>query len=64
MEQEDSSRLDLGSLGSFDFAPDWAKKDAGVTVGKVRPESAFGAALGRSSPTGDRRPVGGDRKPP
>ena len=45
MEQEESPKLDLGSLGSFDFTPDWAKKDAGVTVGKVRPERdrpAFG----------------------
>ena len=42
MEQEDNAKLDLGSLGSFDFTPDWARKDAGVTVGKVRPERAEG----------------------
>ena len=46
--------MDLGSLGSFDFTPDWAKKDAGVTVGKVRPERA---------PLGEKRPQGGGRKP-
>ena len=38
-------------LGSIDFTPDWAKKDAGVTVGKTRPEREFA----------DKRPQG-DRK--
>ncbi len=36
MQQEESAKLDLGALGSLDFTPDWAKKDAGVSVGKVR----------------------------
>ena len=64
MEQEDTAKVDLGSLGSFDFTPDWARKDAGVTVGKVRPERADGDRKG----AGDRKPFGerkqfGERKP-
>ena len=34
MDMEETSKVDLGSLGSFGFTPDWAKKDAGVTLGK------------------------------
>ena len=64
MEQEDNAKLDLGSLGSFDFTPDWARKDAGVTVGKVRPERADGERkpFGERKPSGDRKPFG-ERKP-
>ena len=56
--------FDLGSLGSFDFTPDWARKNAGVTVGNVR--SQHSDADRRSS--GDRKPFGerkgaGERKP-
>ncbi len=63
MEQEESSTLDLGSLGSFDFTPDWAKKDAGVTVGKVRPErdrpaSADRKTFGEKRQFGDKRQFG------
>ena len=76
MEQEEAPKLDLGSLGSFDFTPDWAKKDAGVTVGKVRPErerTALGEKRqfgekrqgGEVRPFGAKKPFshGGDRKP-
>ncbi len=35
MDTEDTTKVDLGSLASFDFTPDWAKKDAGVTVAKA-----------------------------
>ena len=35
MSDENGNILDLGSI---DFTPDWAKKDAGVNVGKIRPE--------------------------
>lgn len=63
METELSAKVDLGSLGSFDFTPDWAKKDAGVTVGKTRPERparGFGESEGgekrADSPRGDRKP--------
>ena len=35
MSEENGTILDLGS---FDFTPAWAKKEAGVEVGKVRPE--------------------------
>ena len=70
MEQEDNAKLDLGSLGSFDFTPDWARKDAGVTVGKVRTERAEGdrKPFGDKKPFGDRKQFGerksfGDRKP-
>ena len=42
---------DILSLGSFDFTPDWAKKDAGVSVGKIRPERVD-AGAGRPRPEG------------
>ncbi len=35
MEIEDTKL----SIGAFDFTPDWAKKDAGVNIGKTRPLS-------------------------
>lgn len=38
MENVDISNLDLGSI---DFTPDWAKKDAGVVVGKTTPAREF-----------------------
>ena len=60
MEQEESPKLDLGSLGSFDFTPDWAKKDAGVTVGKVRPERDRPASTDKK-PFGERRQFGEKR---
>lgn len=73
METEVAAEVDLGSLGSFDFTPDWAKKDAGVTVGKTRPERSsrgFGEDAGgersAASPHGDRKPFVKrpfDRKP-
>ncbi|MBP5285051.1 MAG: hypothetical protein ILO34_02940 [Kiritimatiellae bacterium] len=40
MEKEESIKLDPGL---FDFTPDWAKKDAGVSVPRVRPERESGA---------------------
>ena len=66
MSEENGNILDLGSI---DFTPDWAKKDAGVNVGKIRPERSE-----RSEDRGSRaevrgpRPEGrgqpfGDRKP-
>ena len=64
MEQEDTPKFDLGSLGSFDFTPDWAKKDAGVTVGSVRPERGENdrRQFGDRKPSGDRKQFG-DKKP-
>ena len=68
MSDENGNILDLGSI---DFTPDWAKKDAGVSVGKVRPESE--GRGNREQGTGNRKPFGekkpfskkpfGDRKP-
>ena len=49
MSTEEASKVDLGSLGAFDFTPDWARKDAGVTVGKTSPVRSFG-----DRPQGDR----------
>ena len=49
MSTEEAPKVDLGSLGSFDFSPDWARKDAGVTVGRTSPERSFG-----DRPQGDR----------
>ena len=54
MDTEETPKLDLGSLGSFDFTPDWAKKGAGVTVGKTSPERSFG----------DRKPMDRGDHPP
>ena len=44
MSEENSGMLDLGSI---DFTPDWARKSAGVSVGKVRP-SAEDGQIGRA----------------
>ena len=57
-------------LGTFDFTPDWARKEAGVTVGKTSPvrEDAGRRPFGdrregnKAKPQGDRRPFS-DRKP-
>ena len=66
MSAENGNILDLGSI---DFTPDWAKKDAGVNVGKIRPEREDAGAgrprpEGRSGgkPFGDRKSFG-ERKP-
>jgi len=77
---EEGNKLDLGSLGSFDFTPDWAKKDAGVTVGKVRPErparpdrkdfgerkpfAGGGKTMGPKKPFAERRPRFEERAKP
>ena len=67
MSEENGSILDLGSI---DFTPDWAKKDAGVNVGKIRPErddreegrGKREEGRGFGKPFGDRKPFG-VRKP-
>ena len=41
-------------LGSIDFTPDWAKKDAGVVVGKTSPVRDFGDR----KPFSDKRQFG------
>ncbi|MGN0832276.1 MAG: hypothetical protein ACI4RD_01340 [Kiritimatiellia bacterium] len=62
MSEENGNILDLGSI---DFTPDWAKKDAGVSVGRIRPERDAGNGprdgdRGPRKPFGDRRNPGGD----
>ena len=60
MSEEVSNILDLGSI---DFTPDWARKSAGVSVGKVRPESDRDEGRGtRDDKRGPKKPFG-DRKP-
>ena len=63
MSEENGNILDLGS---FDFTPAWAKKEAGVNVGKVRPErdekDSRDARDGGRKPFGERKSFG-DRKP-
>ena len=61
MSEEKGNLLDLGS---FDFTPDWAKRDAGVNVGRFRPESEGTRDEGRGTkkPFGERK-IFGDRKP-
>ena len=71
MSEENGTILDLGS---FDFTPAWAKKEAGVNVGRIRPEKrdegsgARNESRGERKFSGDRKPFGdrkpiGDRKP-
>ena len=53
MSEENGNILDLGS---FDFTPAWAKTDAKVNVGKIRPEGDRGMERGDRprKPFGDR----------
>ena len=60
MSTEEAPKVDLGSLGAFDFTPDWAKKDAGVTVGKTSPVRNFGDRPQSDRPKG-RGPEGGKK---
>ena len=57
MEQEDSLKLNLGSI---DFTPDWAKKDAGVTLSAGKGGFPRGGEDGRPEAKGRS---GGERKP-
>ena len=71
MSEENGNILDLGSI---DFTPDWAKKDAGVNLGKIRPErderekgirnqgSGIRKSFGGRKPFGEKKPFG-ERKP-
>ena len=64
---EEADKLDLSSLGSFDFTPDWAKRDAKVSVGKsvaqrAAREGEQGDRAKGARSFGDRKPAG-DRKP-
>ena len=56
MDNEANQILDLGSI---DFTPAWAKKDAGVVVGKTTPVRESG----ERKPFTDRRGGGGGRAP-
>ncbi len=56
METEEKPQLDLSSLSSLGFTPDWAKKDAGVTAPK-------GGRAEKGRPDGGRLPKGGRGKP-
>ena len=65
MSEEKANVLDFGSI---DFTPAWAKKDAGVNVGKFRPvEDRDQKAGDRGDRDRGRKPFGekrfGDRKP-
>ena len=70
MSEEVSGGVDLSALGSFDFTPDWAKKEAKVSVGKFRSEGpgadswgADGGSQGKKQFGGRDRKSFGDRKP-
>ncbi|MBO7721773.1 MAG: hypothetical protein J6T01_05140 [Kiritimatiellae bacterium] len=59
MSEDNGGILDLAS---FDFSPDWAKKDAGVNIGGIRPEKDSGddrRRTDRSQASGDRGERGG-----
>lgn len=60
MSEEASNAVDLSALGSFDFTPDWAKKDEKVTVGKFRPEKGGDERVSRDDrrPNGPKKPFG------
>ena len=60
MDTADTPLLDLGS---FDFTPDWAKKDAKVTVGKTSPVRDERAERKPFAPRGDKPFERGPRKP-
>ncbi len=63
MQTEETSKLDLSSLAGLDLTPAWAKKDAGITVGKSKGEAPR-KQFDRDRPA--RKPDGGkfrDRKP-
>ena len=53
MSEENGTILDLGSI---DFTPAWAKKEAKVNVGKVRPERSEREGKGDGKSVGDRKP--------
>lgn len=59
MSTEENNKLDLASLGSMSFTPDWAKKDAGISVGKVREDRHDDRPR---KPFGEKKPFG-DKKP-
>ncbi len=71
---EETTQLDLGSLGSFDFTPEWAKQDAGVTVGKThaapekkpfeREKKSFGNKKPFVRPNFERKPRFEERPKP
>ena len=58
METNQETKLDFGAL---DFTPAWAKQNAGVTIGKVRPERE--SREGERRNFGERKGFGGERKP-
>ena len=70
MSEENGNILDLGSI---DFTPAWAKKEAGVNLGKIRPgrdereKGIRDQGSGIRKPFGDKKPFSkkpfGDRKP-
>ena len=69
MSDEIGGGIDLSSLGSFDFTPDWAKSSSKVSVGSIRPErdggqrpQSGGDRPPRKSP-GDQRQRGGGKPP-
>ena len=58
MAEENGNAVDLSSLGSFNFTPDWAKKEERISVGNVRPDKereADGGERARKSADG-RKP--------
>ena len=60
MGTEEAPKVDLGSLGAFDFTPAWATKDAGITVGRTSPVRNFGDRPQGDRPKG-RGPEGGKK---
>ena len=55
MSEENGNILDLGSI---DFTPAWAKKEAGVNLGKIRPERDEREKGIRDQGSGIRKPFG------
>ena len=61
MDTIDNNAVDLSSLGSFDFTPDWAKQGSVVTVTPQRSEKAVDSSPEKNAPR--ERSKFGERKP-
>ena len=62
MSEENEEKSGVLDLGSISFTPDWARKSAGVSIGKVSRDEGSDRGGRGERPAGDKRQFG-DRKP-
>lgn len=62
MNPTNDNQVDLTSIGSFDFMPDWVRKDAGVSVGSVTPVRNEKRSSGRFSAENSEQKANVERK--